>query len=98
MIETFGLHKQGGQHFTYLHSRGYHPLLAVLAESGEVIHSRLREGKASAGRGAASFARQTLVRLARLGPSQEVVVDVLGRGGARRRNQAITQRLTHPST
>lgn len=74
VIETFGLQKQGGKHFSYLHSRGYHPLLAVLAESGEVVHSRLREGKASAGRGAASFARQALVRLGRLGPSQEVVV------------------------
>jgi Transposase DDE domain group 1 len=74
VIETYGLQKQGGKHFTYLNTRGYHPLLAVLAETGEVVHSRLREGKASAGRGAASFARQALVRLGRLGPHQEVVV------------------------
>jgi hypothetical protein len=74
VIETYGFQKQGGREFTYLHTRGYHPLLAVLAESGEVIHSRLREGRASAGRGAASFARQALVRLGRLGPHQEVVV------------------------
>jgi hypothetical protein len=74
VIETYGLQKQGGKHFTYLNTRGYHPLLAVLAETGEVVHSRLREGKATAGRGAASFARQALVRLGRLGPHQEVVV------------------------
>jgi Transposase DDE domain group 1 len=74
VIETYGLQKQGGKHFTYLNTRGYHPLLAVLAETGEVVHSRLREGKASAGRGAASFARQALVWLGRLGPHQEVVV------------------------
>ena len=74
VVETYGLHKQGGKEFTYLHSRGYHPLLAVLAEGGEVVQSRLREGRASAGRGAASFARQALVRLGRLGLQQEVVV------------------------
>jgi Transposase DDE domain group 1 len=74
VIETYGLQKQGGKHFTYLNTRGYHPLLAVLAETGEVVHSRLREGKASAGRGAANFARQALVRLGRLGSHQEVVV------------------------
>jgi DDE family transposase len=70
VIETYGC----GREFTYLHTRVYHPLLAVLAETGEVVHSRLREGRASAGRGAASFARQALVRPGRLGPHQEVVV------------------------
>jgi Transposase DDE domain group 1 len=74
VIETYGLQKQGGADFTYLHTRGYHPLLAVIAESGEVVHSRLRQGRASAGRGAASFARQALARLGRLGRISEVVV------------------------
>ena len=46
VIETYGLQKQGGSGFTYLNTRGYHPLLAVLAGSGEVVHSRLREGRA----------------------------------------------------
>jgi hypothetical protein len=74
VIETYGLQKQGGKHFTYLHTRGYHPLLAVIAETGEVIHSRLREGRATAGRGGGSFARQALARLGRLGTIDEVVV------------------------
>jgi hypothetical protein len=74
LIETYGLQKQGGKHFTYQGTRGYHPLLAVLAEGGEVIHSRLREGRASSGRGASSFARQSLARLHRLAPALEVVV------------------------
>jgi hypothetical protein len=74
LIETYGLQKQGGKHFTYLHTRGYHPLLAVIAESGEVVHSRLREGRASSGRGAGGFARQALARLGRLGKLVEVVV------------------------
>lgn len=65
VVETYGLKKQGGKDFTYLHTRGYHPLLAVIAESGEVIHSRLREGRASSGRGAGNFARQALARIRR---------------------------------
>ena len=74
VIKTYGLHKQGGTGFTYLNTRGYHPLLAVIAETGEVVHSRLREGKASSGRGASSFARQALARLKRLGLLDEIVV------------------------
>jgi hypothetical protein len=74
LIETYGLQKQGGKEFSYLHIRGYHPLLAVIADDGEVIHSRLREGRATSGRGAASFARQALARLRRLGLVQELVV------------------------
>jgi hypothetical protein len=65
VVETYGLKKRGGKDFTYLHTRGYHPLLAVIAESGEVIHSRLREGRASSGRGAGNFARQALARIRR---------------------------------
>jgi hypothetical protein len=74
LIETYGLQKQGGKHFGYQHTRGYHPLFAVIAESGEVVHSRLREGKANAGRGASSFARQALSRLRRAGEASEVVL------------------------
>jgi hypothetical protein len=75
LIETYGLQKQGGKDFTYLHTRGYHPLLAVIADSWEVIHSRLREGRASSGRGASNFTRQALARMRRLGLVQEVVVE-----------------------
>lgn len=43
--------------------RGYHPLLAVAAGSGEVLHCRLRGGRAKSGRGAASFLRETFARV-----------------------------------
>lgn len=77
VIETFGLQKQGGKDFTYKKGqRGYHPLLAVLAEGGEVIHSRLRQGKANTGRGAGSFARQALARLRRAGQGRGLKVVV----------------------
>ena len=74
IVETYGLHKQGGSNFTYTHTRGYHPLFAVLAGGGDVIHCRLRGGSANSGRGASSFTRQTLARVARAGTGAEVVV------------------------
>ena len=74
LLETYGLQKQGGNAFSYRHLRGYHPLFAVLAEGGEVLHCRLREGRANSGRGAGSFVRQALARLRRAGNCGEVVV------------------------
>ncbi|MGH2708508.1 MAG: transposase, partial [Actinomycetota bacterium] len=47
ICETYGLKKQGGSRFTYTHVRGYHPLVAVAAKSGDIIHSRLRGGPAN---------------------------------------------------
>lgn len=74
VLETYGLQKQGARHFAYTHVRGYHPLFAVLADQGEVLHCRLREGRANSGRGAGSFTRQALARLLRAGNCGEVVV------------------------
>ena len=37
--ETYGLAKQGGAKFTYNHVRGYHPLYAVAAGTGDVLHA-----------------------------------------------------------
>jgi hypothetical protein len=39
ICETYGLKKQGGTKFTHNHVRGYHPLLAVVAGTGDVVHS-----------------------------------------------------------
>jgi hypothetical protein len=66
MCETYGLAKQGGK-FGYSGVRGYHPLLASVAGSGEVVHSRLRGGNAFSGRGAASFIAETFKRVRRAG-------------------------------
>ena len=38
ICETYGLAKQGGAKFTYNHVRGYHPLFAVMAGTGDVVH------------------------------------------------------------
>jgi hypothetical protein len=74
LLETYGLHKQGGNAFSYRHVRGYHPLFAVLADGGVVPHCRLREGRANSGPGVGSFLRQALARLRRAGNCGEVVM------------------------
>ena len=47
----------------YTGKRGYHPLLAVAAGTGDVLMSRLREGRANTARGAAHFLRETVSRV-----------------------------------
>ncbi len=61
--ETYGLRKQGGAKFTHTKVRGYHPLYAVIAGTGDVVHSRLRGGNANSGRGAGSFLTETFNRV-----------------------------------
>lgn len=63
ICETYGLKKAGGSRFTYTHVRGYHPLLAVAAGTGEVLHARLRGGRAHTARGAARFIAETVERV-----------------------------------
>lgn len=69
IFETYGLQKQGGAKFTHTHTRGYHPLLSVIAGTGDVVHSRLRGGNANTGRGAASFLTETFNRVRCAGAS-----------------------------
>lgn len=47
---------------TYTHVRGYHPLYAVIAGTGDVVHCRLRGGNAHTGRGGAGFVTETFNR------------------------------------
>ena len=63
ICETYGLGKEGARHHGYTGQRGYHPLLAVAAGTGEVLMARLREGRANTARGAAHFLRETLGRV-----------------------------------
>jgi hypothetical protein len=63
VCETYGLQKAGGSRFTYTHTRGYHPLLAVAAGTGEVLHARLRGGPAHTSRGASRFIAETVERV-----------------------------------
>lgn len=64
--ETYGLSKQGAR-FGYTRARGYHPILAVRADTGEVIHIRLRTGSANTSRGMARFLDELIARVERTG-------------------------------
>ena len=63
ICETYGLFKEGARHHGYTGQRGYHPLLAVAAGTGDVLMARLREGRANTARGAAHFLRETVGRV-----------------------------------
>ncbi len=68
--EVHGHHKQGAG-FGYTKRRGYHPLMASRADSGEVLHIRLRKGRANSNRGVLRFAEELIARVARAGASGE---------------------------
>ena len=55
ICETYGLAKEGARHHGYTGVRGYHPLLAIAAGTGDVLMARLREGQANTVRGAGHF-------------------------------------------
>ncbi len=63
ICETYGLAKAGARHHSYTGQRGYHPLLAIAAGTGDVLMSRRREGRANTARGAAHFLRETVGRV-----------------------------------
>jgi hypothetical protein len=67
ICETYGLRKEGAKRYTYTHVRGYHPLLAVAAGTGDILHTRLRSGNANTGRGAANFVTETIERIREAG-------------------------------
>ncbi len=74
ICETYGLRKDGAGHHTYTHVRGYHPLLAIAAGTGDVLMARLREGRANTARGAAHFLRETIARVRSAGATGELTV------------------------
>ena len=74
ICETYGLAKEGARHHGYTGQRGYHPLLAVAAGTGDVLMSRLREGRSNTARGAAHFLRETVGRVRYAGARGQLTV------------------------
>ncbi len=74
ICETYGLAKAGATHHGYTGVRGYHPLLAVAAGTGEVLMARLREGHANTVRGAAHFLRETIGRVRDAGATGQLTL------------------------
>ena len=68
-----GKAKQGAA-YGYTKTLGYHPLLATRADTGEVLHARMRKGSANTQRGVKRFATEVVARLRRAGASGPLTV------------------------
>jgi hypothetical protein len=68
--EVHGRAKQGAA-FGYTRLRGYHPILATRADTGEVLHIRLRKGSANTSRGMLRFTDELIARVDRAGATGE---------------------------
>jgi hypothetical protein len=73
ICEVHGYQKQGAA-YGYTKVRGYHPLLATRADTGEVVHARLRRGNANTARGIVRFIDELLARIGRAGAGEAVIV------------------------
>ena len=71
--EVHGYHKQGAS-YGYTKKRGYHPILAVRADTGEVLHIRNRKGKANTQRGIARFVDELIARVRRAGHTGPIII------------------------
>jgi hypothetical protein len=71
ICEVHGYHKQGAC-YGYTHRLAYHPLLATRADTGELLHARLRKGAANTARGIARFVDELVARLRRAGAVGEL--------------------------
>jgi len=73
ICEVHGYAK-GGAAYGYTRQLGYHPLLATRADTGEVLHARLRKGSANTARGVVRFVEEVLARARRAGGGDAVIV------------------------
>ena len=73
VCEVAGKAKAGAS-YAYTKVLGYHPILASRADTGEVLHARLRTGSANTARGTRRFVEELVARVRRAGASGEIVV------------------------
>jgi hypothetical protein len=71
--EVHGYQKQGAG-YGYTKKLGYHPILAVRADTGEVLHIRNRKGKANTQRGIARFTDELVARVRRAGHTGQIII------------------------
>ena len=74
ICETYGLSKEGAQRHNFAGQRGYHPLLAIAAGTGDVLMARLRKGRSNTARGAAHFLRETVSRVRYAGATGQLTM------------------------
>ncbi len=73
ICEVHGDKKEGAA-YGYTKVLGYHPLLATRADTGEVLHARLRKGSANTQRGTRRFVEELVARIRRAGASGPLVL------------------------
>ena len=71
--EVHSEQKQGAS-YGYTKKLGYHPIVAVRSDTGEVLHIRNRKGKANTQRGIARFVDELLARVRRAGHRGQVII------------------------
>lgn len=74
LCPTYGLAKDGAREVMRTGDRGYHPLIAVIAGTGDVAHARLRRGRSNDASAAAVFVAETISRLRQAGAIGEIVL------------------------
>ena len=73
ICEVAGYHKQGAA-YGYTKKLGYHPVLAVRSDTGEVLHCRMRKGSANTQRGAKRFVQELIPRCRRAGANGKITI------------------------
>lgn len=71
--EVHGYQKQGAS-YGYTKKLGYHPILAVRSDTGEVLHIRNRKGKANTQRGVERFVEEFIARARRAGHDGPIII------------------------
>ena len=71
--EVFGKLK-GGAAYGYTKVLGYHPILATRADTGEILHARMRKGSANTQRGTKRFVEELVARLRQAGASGKIIM------------------------
>jgi len=67
---------KGGAGYGYTKKLGYHPILATRADTGEVLHARMRKGQANTQRGARRFIDELVARVRRAGATGALTIRV----------------------
>ena len=65
-----------GAGYGYTKVLGYHPILATRADTGEILHARMRKGAANTQRGARRFIDELIARVRRAGATGQLTVRV----------------------
>ncbi|MEX6428433.1 IS1380 family transposase [Ferrimicrobium acidiphilum] len=73
ICEVSGYHKQGAA-YGYTKKLGYHPILAVRSDTGEVLHCRMRKGSANTQRGTKRFVQELIPRCRRAGANGKITI------------------------